>query len=563
MVHFESGEYHLGKNSWDYAAPGYTISFVGAGKDSTVFRGNEQNADTFLMVNSCDDTSFAFSDFTVTYYHNGIIMRVSSDGSVATQPGVTGQFENLRFYELGGYYTRNPAPGFAGIQFLGSSNNVVKNCEFERLRDYVGANIHGVYISTFSSDNVVCDSSFKDIYPDPVRLRRGSSHNEIYNCVFDNTGVYAYCSEWESGPSEPELCEGNVFFGNQLKGGYYGAEILEVTVFKPGSAESIEFPESRLCAKDNTVFETVEKMEVPASVKNLILVKDGVDTQQQIPMYSIDRNEGYFNLDDIALIFKASDYGFLYTVDQEGKQIVLKKDPSYTGDAFSVQPDAAEGNVVCNRMPEWTVAYEDKTSSPVFEKDGSVFVNLQNIAVFWDAKVVIEQGQLKVTTIYTDIEVPEEVEVLMFKFPGSFEVLGENTGYYSLLDTSNYDVVTKKTDELKDIIKFENLIRDDFKHVIVGIPVGTGVFGIREWQNPLAKDYYTFVDRKWSSSSGGYADSFHSSEDMFIYYCVIPVGGEKPTNYPRFRVAPNWQSGGIPAYTQFYITDIEKYPTTP
>ena len=81
-------------------------------------------------------------------------------------------------------------------------------------------------------------------------------------------------------------------------------------------------------------------MEVPASVKNLILVKDGVDTQQQIPMYSIDRNEGYFNLDDIALIFKASDYGFSYTVDQEGKQIVLKKDPSYTGDAFSVQPDA-------------------------------------------------------------------------------------------------------------------------------------------------------------------------------------------------------------------------------
>ena len=114
-----------------------------------------------------------------------------------------------------------------------------------------------------------------------------------------------------------------MFFGNQLKGGYYGAKILEVTVFKPGSAESIEFPESRLCAKDNTVFETVEKMEVPASVKNLILVKDGVDTQQQIPMYSIDRNEGYFNLDDIALIFKASDYGFSYTVDQEGKQIVL------------------------------------------------------------------------------------------------------------------------------------------------------------------------------------------------------------------------------------------------
>lgn len=560
VIHFAAGEYQIAKGFyWNYAMPGRTISFEGAGEDQTVFSGAAGSDITFLTVNSCGSTSFSFQNFTIRNMRNGIIMRVSNDGSALTQDGVTGYFGNLTFTELGGYYTRNSTPGVAAIQFLGSCNNNVENCNFLKIRDYAGLNIHGLYISTFSSNNVVRSCNFEDIQPDPVRLRRGSSNNRIENCSFVNSGTYAYCSEWEAGPAEPETCTGVVFSGNELFGGYAGAPIPAIKIFIPGTDQPDAADANRLNEYDNILHDSVLDPTVPAAVKNFTATVDGVACPGTVPVYSIDRYEPYLNIDDLALLLKNTQYGFTYAVSQESIVLTLSQD--YAGTSFSVQPDAVEGDITAEKLLQCSIQYDGKSngSAPVFEKEGAYFVSLNAVRELMEFKLTVAETELRFVTKSQSVEVPEKIEVLMMKFPGSFANKDENKGNYPLTNPENYDVVVMDTSDLSGKIKFEELIRDQIRYVVVGIPIGSGTFGIREWKNETIKDYYTFADRKWSTASGGYADSFHVGDDEFIYYAIVPVGGGKPGQYPQFRVAPNWTSGSLPAYTQFLITDIENY----
>lgn len=568
-IHLASGTYQLTANtSWNYAAPGKTISFEGAGEDATVFSGQTGLDITFLTVNTCGTTSFSFKNFTVSNVRNGIIMRVSNDGSAATQDGVSGYFANLTFSRLGGYYTRNITPGVAAIQFLGSSNNTIENCSFFKIRDYAGLNIHGLYISTFSCNNTVRSCLFEDVQPDPVRFRRGSSNNLVENCTFTNSGTYAYCSEWEAGPAEPEVCSNVIFRGNEMFSGYAGAPIPAIMIFNPGTDQAAPADSARLNEYDNTIYPSTLNTTVPAAVKNYSAVVDGSSLADFVPVYSIDRCEPYLNVDDLAFLLKGTRFEFTCSANESGKTVTLTTGNSCSVSGFSVQTDAAEGEITAERLLEWSVSCDEQKNGtlPVFRRNGSYFVSLTAVREMMDFQLTVDSGaaSLSIVTVSQTVTVPETIQVLKLKFPGSFENKGENNGNYALTDSSNFDVITMKTADLSGIIRFEALIRDKVKYAIVAIPIGNGAYGIREWKNATIKDYYTFADRKWSSASGGYADSFHTTDDEFVYYAIIPVGGSKPSQYPQFRVAKNWTSGSISNYSQFFITDIENYqPLTP
>ena len=192
-----------------------------------------------------------------------------------------------------------------------------------------------------------------------------------------------------------------------------------------------------------------------------------------VPVYSIDRYEGCLNLDDIAYLLKGTDYAFTYSIEStEGseteKMILIQLDESYSGTGLSVQEDADEGDITADQLPGWFIQYGDQGngSIPVFSKEESYFVSLDAVSQLMGFEIEFVGDQLNIVTIPDEVEVPEEIQVLQMKFPGSFANLGENAGNYALTDPSNYDVITMQTAELADIIDFEKLIRSGMQYVL-------------------------------------------------------------------------------------------------
>ena len=384
-VHIAEGAYLVTESAyWHYSNPGYTTYIQGAGQDKTVFVGPMGEDITFLQVSSCNNTSISFKNFTVRLVRNGIIMRCSSDGSITTEEGVTGWFENLTLTQLGGYYTRCDSSAVAGIQLLGSSNNTIKNCTFSGMRDYsTGNNIHALYISTFSSNNLVQNCLFEDVRPDPVRIRRGSSYNIIENCTFINSGIVAYVSDWNAGEAEPEPSVGNQVRYNQFHGGYYGIKIANVCIFRGGTNSPIPLDPERMLDLENTVHPCEFNPVVNASVKNYTVKVDGKTLEQKLPVYAMDRYENYVDLDDLAVLLKGTDFAFTYSPPDEEETVTTKftvvLSDGYTGDTFTVQPDAAEGEIQANQAKGWSITNLSKSKGAIYERNGEYYVSMDTM----------------------------------------------------------------------------------------------------------------------------------------------------------------------------------------
>lgn len=577
-IHIAEGEYFVAENAyWHYSNPGYMVYIEGAGQDKTVFYGPLEKDVTFLQVSSCNNTSLSFKNFTVRLFRNGIIMRCSADGSVLTNDGVMGWFENLTFTELGGYYTRCDSAAVAGIQFLGSSNNTIKNCTFSGLRDFnTGNNIHGVYISTFSSNNLIQGCVFEDIRPDPVRIRRGSSNNIIEYNSFRNTGVIAYVSDWHAGEAEPEPSEKNVVRYNQFYGGYNGIKISNVCIFKGGTSNPVPLDPALLLDLGNTVHESEFDPVVDAAVKNYMVSVDGEIKDQYVPIYSMDRYDNYIDLDDLAVLLKGTAFAFNYTLPDPEETTVttvftVALNNSYTGTELTVQPDAAEGEIQANQAKGWSITNLSKSKGAIYERNGEYYVSMdtmQDLLALSDQTIfqyTYKDGMLCITTEFEHVEVPETIPVYILKLNGSFSQVGSNNGQYSMADVSNFDIITMKTDDLDHLIRFRDLVRDGIDFVIVGIPIGNGTWGVREWKNSTMKDYYyygtnklTGLNRTWTDSSNGYSNCFYKEVKNLIYYTIIPVGKPLDKN-PQYRIAENWTTGSIHDYSEIFIVDCDKY----
>ncbi len=572
-IHMAEGKYHLASSTtWSFASPGHTIYFEGAGQDKTVFEGQMGADINFMTVSACSNTSYSFRNFTVRLVRNGIIMRNSSDGSVLTQEGVTGWFENLTFEELGGYYTRNPNGAYAGIQFLGSSNNTIKNCRFVKMRDYSSGNyIHAVYISTFSSNNLIQNCHFEDARPDPVRIRRGSCNNTVEYCTFINTGYISYCSTWNAGDGEPEPCLNNLVRYCSFHGGYDGLPVATIAIFKDGTSTPAPQDPEIIREEGNTVYPSQYDPIADASCHNYTIMIDGKKLDQKLPVFAMDRYENYINLDDMAVLLKGTDFAFTYSIPEEITQYTVSLNNLYTGDTFTTHPNALEGAIKCKRVKEWTISNFRISKGLIYEYNGAHYVSLeymQQLLVLADDtafKYEVIGDTIIFKTQFEDVEVPETVPVYMLKVPGSFTELGANNGRYSLANTDNFTVVLMDTKDLDHLIRFKDLVRAKMDYVIVGIPIGNGTWGIREWKNNAAEEFYYYGDdrvsglnRSWKEASNGYADCFYKNVKDLVFYTVVPVGKDSKSA-PQYRIKENWTTGSLTNFTELFLTDGDKF----
>jgi hypothetical protein len=140
--------------------------------------------------------------------------------------------------------------GYAAVEFLYNSNNYVKNCTFNRLRNRGSNYIHAVYVAHGSSNNRICLNKIYNTKPDPIRFRDNSNNNRVYQNNFICSGYYAYVSEWYNGekgevPSDNNAVYRNKFYGKFREDGKEFDRIDAIAVFKPNTVKKIDLKGSK------------------------------------------------------------------------------------------------------------------------------------------------------------------------------------------------------------------------------------------------------------------------------------------------------------------------------
>lgn len=135
------------------------------------------------------------------------------------------QFRNLGNKWSGGRW------GYGGIVLTNSSNNRIVNSHFVNIEnsDHAG-NIHGLYVTHHSSDNVIERNKFSYVSGYPVKFRNQSNDNKVEENRIHRAGRISYyrgefcdtaCAR-KHDISQQCASWGNRFFYNRLQGNYAG-----------------------------------------------------------------------------------------------------------------------------------------------------------------------------------------------------------------------------------------------------------------------------------------------------------------------------------------------------
>ena len=297
---------------------------------------------------------------------------------------------------------------------------------------------------------------------------------------------------------------------------------------------------------------------VAAAVINAEAAVDGTAVSGTVPVYSAE-GENYVNLSDLALLLKGTSQAFTYALDETAKQITVTLGEGFEGTEFSVQTNA---EVKLKNNTGWTLVNGEttKTGVTVLGQGSELYVKLADMSELLGFSQSVSDAVL---TIESAVAVPATVDVLMLNFEGTINdsaATAATNHSYSMTDAANFTTTTVNTADLEAIIDFYGLARDGVQYVIVGLNIdpGTTGIGVREMKNTAAKGYYTFADRKWSDSSGGYCDHFNTGSEAAVYYMIVPVGESSVSN-PQLRVKLGWLSGSLKNYTQIAFTNSAKY----
>lgn len=272
-VRIESGLYlapPVGR--WRFYSPGHTVSFLPAGyqpggsrpcpRDRPVFQNKPDAvghypADTWLMPSLPTEGPLHHGGvsglrlYCLRVDHYGA-SAISIDGSTgvdrATSPPLTTRaglglngnvIENMQFTETGNKWAAGAHFGYGGIVLTNSSDNVITDNTFSRIENAPpdGGYIHGLYITHFSSRNLITGNTFTDVSSDVIKIRDRSDRNQVSDNTFIRAGTHSYYRD--------EFCDldcaathhmsrqcasaGNAFTGNRLVSNYRG---------EPGTAVS-------------------------------------------------------------------------------------------------------------------------------------------------------------------------------------------------------------------------------------------------------------------------------------------------------------------------------------
>ena len=162
--------------------------------------------------------------------------------------------------------------------------------------------------------------------------------------------------------------------------------------------------------------------------------------------------------------------------------------------------------------------------------------------------------------IMLDLTLPEKMDVLMLNFSGNLDnaTATEIEAHKININTASFTKVSTSTEILSQYIRLLDLKKDGFQYVIVGVELKGGIWGVREFKNNAASEYYTYADRKWGTGSGGFSDWFYNSNDSVIYYMIVPVGDSSNSD-PQLRIKQGWEKGSPSAYTQITFTNCAQF----
>ncbi|GAB3495239.1 peptidoglycan-binding domain-containing protein [Amycolatopsis cihanbeyliensis] len=301
-VRIRQGTYVAPQTDWRFYVPGHSVSFIPIdyrpGDDAGDIAGRPVFTNVrdgggyrpgwwFRVMLPSDpddplyeggDTSVDFRYLRVQNYTNGL----SFDGQtprkyedengwrIKPSEGVNGNSVfGMDFRNIGNRHAPGKT-GYGAILTTNSSDNRITNNAFNNIENsgnQVGL-IHGLYITHYSSSNVVERNKFERVSGDPVKVRNESNYNSFEHNTFIRTGRSAHyrgefcdaaCKRKNPGTSRQCASYHNRFFRNDLGRNYAGTRNLPTWDLSPdgltnagGGRCSLPSGEKRLATGYNT-----------------------------------------------------------------------------------------------------------------------------------------------------------------------------------------------------------------------------------------------------------------------------------------------------------------------
>jgi hypothetical protein len=289
MIRIAQGTYVASAITWSFYVPGHTISFMpvnysGGGRPpggDPVFldpsSGGKHIGQTWFTAILPPDPSplhnggntglrfyyLTIEDYTQAISFNGQAGHSWHNSTFYTQPsaGVNGNsVSGMTFYDIGDLYAPSQT-GYGVILFTDSSHNNIYNNTFDNIYNSDDHDqLHGLYITHFSSSNTVDKNLFEHTNGEAVKVRDRSNYNNVFENRFNQTGgVSAYLDDFcdescvNGNPGKYRECAsyGNRFADNIIYTGNFTDLIPAGETYAGGAPCSIPSGQVRLHTAGN------------------------------------------------------------------------------------------------------------------------------------------------------------------------------------------------------------------------------------------------------------------------------------------------------------------------
>lgn len=173
----------------------FEITATPGSKSKPIFDGGGQGGTWFtLKANTQRGARFLFRGLEITRYMTA--MSFEGDRERADSHIGGNVIQGMVFRKIGQISTPNGQPSQAGIRFVNSRNNIIRDNEFIEIRNKKCKGLHVLYFAHHSSDNQITGNVFDGACDSPIRLRDESNNNIATKNLFKNIRFKAIFDEW-------------------------------------------------------------------------------------------------------------------------------------------------------------------------------------------------------------------------------------------------------------------------------------------------------------------------------------------------------------------------------
>lgn len=204
-VHISPGIYYNQTVIWTFTN-NKKITFTS--KDFSIVRPvfDGQGNETWFKANISNgqNSNLNFKYIKVQNYKLGIYLNGDKYDPTNGWNG-NNYLYGMYFKNIGSKFTINKDFAYAAVDLVNSRNNRIINCHFVNIENSGStadkSHLHALYISNYSSNNIIQRNRFEIVCGDPIRTRDESNNNFIEDNNFINTGEKAFFSDWYCSPA--------------------------------------------------------------------------------------------------------------------------------------------------------------------------------------------------------------------------------------------------------------------------------------------------------------------------------------------------------------------------